>query len=323
MTAPDDPEEDIPIREVVDKSHSGAPARGTLLRDRFSTDEVFQRIVFAADEEITSTRRELFFSGLAAGFAITLTFLLYVSGTASTGGAPLASLVLYPLGFIYIILGGYQLYTENTLPPVALVLERLVSVPKLLGKWLVVLAGNFTGGLLGALVLAGTGVFSASQEATAVDIALAGVQTPWGSLFFKAVFAGLIVGGVVWIDYAVQDTVSRLLIVYLAFLAIPLSDLYHVVVSFTEVVYLVVLGEIALATGLSQFVLPVLLGNTVGGVVLVTAVNYFQTTRERLEQIRFQGPDRKLSIREVLFGGLVGRSYVRVLSEEERRERKR
>src|SRR6056297_825373 len=152
-----DPEESV--REAVERSRSGAPAVGRVVRDRFSSDEVFQRIVAAADEEITSGSRELFFSALAAGFAITITFLLYVSLTATTGGDPVVSAMLYPLGFIYIIIGGYQLYTENTLPPVALTLERLASIPALLRNWLVVLAGNFTGGALGALALVFGGVF--------------------------------------------------------------------------------------------------------------------------------------------------------------------
>ncbi|MFW5922277.1 MAG: formate/nitrite transporter family protein, partial [Halodesulfurarchaeum sp.] len=104
------------VRKAVEQSRSGAPAVGRVVRDRFSTDEVFQRIVAAADEEITAGNRELFFSGLAAGFAITITVLLYVSMTATTGGDPVLSVMLYPLGFIYIIIGGYQLYTENTLP---------------------------------------------------------------------------------------------------------------------------------------------------------------------------------------------------------------
>jgi len=99
-------------------------------------------------------------------------------------------------------------------------------------------------------------------------------------------------------------------IVYLAFLAIPLGGLYHVVVSFAETLYLVFAGRLALLTGLTGFVLPVLAGNTVGGVLLVTVVNYFQTTENRLESARFAGADRQLSVREWALGGLVGRSYV-------------
>ncbi|KTG09703.1 formate transporter [Haloprofundus marisrubri] len=302
------------VREAVDRSRSGAPAAGAVVRDRFSSDEVFQRIVAAADEEITSGSRELFFSGLAAGFAITITFLLYVSVSTATGEDPILSALLYPLGFIYIIIGGYQLYTENTLPPVALTIERLASVPALFRHWLIVLAGNFSGGAIGAAVLTWTGVFSPEAATVATDISRHGLETPWWDLFFKAVFAGLIVAGVVWVVYASRDTISRLVVVYMAFLSVPLGGLFHVVVSFTETMYLVFNGELAVLTGLTRFVLPVLLGNTIGGIALVTVVNYFQTSEHRLESARFEGANRQLSIREWLFGSFVGRSYVPLIN---------
>jgi formate/nitrite transporter FocA (FNT family)/nucleotide-binding universal stress UspA family protein len=313
---PPDPEETM--REAVERSRSGAPAVGEVVRDRFSTDEVFQRIVAAADEEITAGSRELFFSGLAAGFAITITFLLYASLTASTDGHPILSALLYPLGFIYIIIGGYQLYTENTLPPVALTLERLVSIPALLRNWIVVLAGNFAGGTVGAVALAWGGIFSPSTAATAVSLGRKGVETAPGALFAKAAFAGLIVAGVVWVEYAARDTVSRIVVVYLAFLSVPLGNLFHIVVSYTEMMYLVFVDDLPLLVGLTEFAIPVLLGNTVGGVVLVTVVNYFQTTEDRLESARFEGAKRQLSPREWVFGGLAGRSYVPLVNTGER-----
>lgn len=292
------------IRDAIEQSRSGVPAAGAVVRDRFSSDEIFHRIVAAADDEITTGVRELFFSALAAGFAITVTFLLYVSLTEAVNGAPIASALLYPLGFIYIILGDYQLYTENTLPPVALVLERLASVPALLTVWTVVLIGNFVGGTLGAFILATTGVFSPEAMVTAVGIAESGVATARWDLFFKGIFAGLIVAGVVWLDYAVQDTTSRLVMIYIAFLAIPLGNLFHVVVSATEVMFLVFRGELAFATGAFEFVLPVLLGNTIGGVVLVTVVNYFQAVERKYQEQNYQ-----LSIRETIFGKYVGKDY--------------
>lgn len=300
----------------VGRSESRAPAYGKAVPDRFSSDEVFQRIVSAADEEVTSTTRELFFSGVAAGFAITITFLMYASMSSATDSKIVGSL-LYPLGFIYIIVGGYQLYTENTLPPVALVLERLVSIPSLLRHWVTVVVGNFVGGAIGAAVLVWGGVFEPTTAETATDIALKGIETEPSVLFFKAVFAGLIVAGVVWVEYAARDTISRIVVVYLAFLAIPMGNLFHVVVSFTEVVYLSILGEAAFLPGFVGFVVPVLLGNTIGGVVLVTVVNYFQTSDERLEEARLEGADRKLSVSEWTLGSFVGRSYVPLLDTAE------
>ncbi|MEZ3166498.1 formate/nitrite transporter family protein [Halorubrum ejinorense] len=324
MTDPTQSDDDDSMREVVERSRSGAPAVGEAVRDRFSSDEVFQRIIAAADEEVTSGSRELFFSGLAAGLAITITFMLYASLTAATDSHPILSVLLYPLGFIYIIIGGYQLYTENTLPPVALTLERLASVPTLLRHWLIVLAGNFTGGAIGALVLSYGGVFSGDTVAAATYISSSGFDVPFWPLFFKAAMAGLIVAGVVWVGFASTDSFTRLAVVYLAFLAIPLGNLYHVVVSFTEVLYLIFAeslgqysGAVGLYDGLVGFVLPVLLGNTLGGIVLVTLVNYFQTSEERLEEARFEGMSRRLTVPEWVFGRAAGRSYVPILDATE------
>ena len=305
-----DPESD----GEAEGSHNDVPVRGKVVPDRFSSDEVFQRIVADAEHEVTSSTRELFFSGLAAGFAITITYLLYANMSAATDG--ILAALLYPLGFIYIIIGGYQLYTENTLPPVALTLERLASVPALFRHWMVVLSGNFLGGALGAVALAYGGVFDPATAAVAVEIAEKGVETPVWDLFFKAAFAGLIVAGVVWMDFASTETISRLAVVYLAFLAIPLGNLFHVVVSFTEVVYLMLVSDLGFATGMFGFVLPVLLGNTLGGVLLVTVVNYYQTSEKRLEIARFENV-RRLSTRELLLGNLAGRSYVPLIDTVE------
>ncbi|AZH24374.1 formate/nitrite transporter family protein [Haloplanus aerogenes] len=300
---------------ATDESGPDEGHHDDVLADQFSTDEVYQRVVADADHEVTSGTRELFFSALAAGFAITVTFLLYASVTATTE-TKFVGVLLYPLGFIYIIIGGYQLYTENTLPPVALTLERLVSVPTLFRHWLIVLAGNFLGGGLGALALAYGGVFDDATAQVAIGFAEKGIATPASALFVKAAFAGLIVAGVVWINFAARDTISRLIVVYLAFLAIPMGNLFHVVVSFTEVVYLALVTGANPLPALGGFVLPVLLGNTLGGIVLVTIVNYYQTSDRRLEIDRFQNV-RRLSLREWLVGSLAGRSYVPVIDTVE------
>jgi hypothetical protein len=113
--------------------------------DRFSGDEIFHRILASADEEIATGTMELLFSGLAAGFAITLTFVGHAAVTAFYPNNQIIAAVLYPLGFIYIILGRYQLYTENILPPVALVLAHLASLPLLLRVWGLVLFGTSSG----------------------------------------------------------------------------------------------------------------------------------------------------------------------------------
>ena len=248
-----------------------------IVRNRLSTNDTYERILLEAREEMDRSVRELLFSAVAGGLAISITFLLYASVTAATDGAPVVSAILYPLGFIYIIIGNYQLYTENTLPPVALIIDRIASLPALLRMYGIVLTGNVIGAGVGGLVLIYGGVFDPASAAAATDIAMTGVATDWWPLFFKGAFAGLIVAGVVWMDYSVRGAGARIALIYLAFLAIPVGGLFHVVVAATEVTFLVADGAIVLWAGIYGFALPVLLGNTAGGILLVTIVNYYQT----------------------------------------------
>lgn len=308
--------DDESVRQAIERSRRGAPAAGGVVSNRFETNEIFQRIIAAAGAEIETGTRELFFSALAAGFAITITFLVHASMYAQTDGDPVLSVLLYPIGFVYIILGGYQLFTENTLPPVTLVLERLSTVPSLLRIWVIVLSGNFIGGAIGALILAKTGVFSAEATTAATEIAMRGIETSFWDLFYKAGFTGLIVGGVVWLDFASRDMLSRLTVVYVAFLSISMGELYHVVVSFPELIFLVFKGYVSFGAGITEFVFPVLLGNTIGGILLVTVVNYFQTRGQRLETLQSGGSHRQLSFREIILGTKSGRTYIPARTEK-------
>lgn len=274
-----------------------------ILSDRLTSHQIFQRVIVDADEEISRDKKELFFSSLAAGFAITLTFLLYVQVYNTVGGDSITRALLYPLGFVFIILGNYQLFTENTLPPVALILERMASLPALLVMWSLVLFGNILGVTLGALTIAYGGIFSPSAVETAISLGQEGIQTGFITTFIKAVFAGLVVAGVVWLDFSFRDSISRLVLIYIAFLAIPLGGLYHIVVSTAEVVFLLAIGEATFINSLINFLLPVLLGNIFGGVILVTVVNYFQTS----DYIQSDSSIR-LGLREWLFTYDDGRS---------------
>lgn len=282
------------LRDSIDRAASGAPAAGWAVRDRFSADEIFERVLASAAEEIAIGKQRLFFSGLAAGFAIVLTFLGHAVGVATFPDNQFLSAILYPVGFIYIILGNYQLYTEETLPPVALVLARLASLPLLFRVWGIVVIGNVIGAGLGAYLLAHGEVLSPAAMAAGAEFAAVGLEHGWWTVFNRALFAGWLVAGVVWLNHAARDTVSRLLLIYVIFYMIAAADLYHVITAACEVFYYLFVTD-GSVTVVYEFWLPVFLGNTIGGVFLVTLVNYAQ-----IEQQRFPGI-RVLDARELLF----------------------
>ncbi len=288
------------VRSTLDRAESGAPAAGHAVRDLFSTDEIFQRIVATADEEFVRSNRLLFFSGLAAGLSIGLSFVARAALSAASGDpSGLVGGILYPIGFLLIVLGRYQLFTENTLTPVTLVLTRIASLPQLMRVWGVVLAANVIGAALVGLVLATTGVLDDDTFRVAVGIAEHGLEVAAGPLFWKGVFAGWLVASMVWLNHAARDTVTRFFIVFAVMYLVPAADLFHCVIGACEVLFLVFQGLATLPEA-AAFVAIVVAGNTVGGVLLVALLNYSQTRQQRFPHRDCDAME--LTWREWMFG---------------------
>ncbi len=283
---------------------SGVPKEGWAVGDRFSWKEILLRLIASADEEISEKPRGLFFSGLTAGFAIVLTLIGHATGSAQFPNNTFLAALLYPIGFIYIILGRYQLYTENTLPPVKLVLMRLASIPLLLRLWGIVLFSNILGTILGTFVMVHTNMLSQEVQEAAIGFVRHALMLSWWDIFFRALFAGWLVAGVVWINMAAKDTITRFALVYLVFFTIAACELFHVVTTAAEVLFVGFYDHSLFEIGqlFTQFWLPVLLGNTIGGVLVFTFVGYAQSERKFFPEVRV------LNFREILFSMKGGKS---------------
>ena len=271
------------VREAIATSEHGAPAVGEAVQDIFTADEIFERVVATAEEEFSTTARLLFLSGLAAGLAISLSFL---GVAALEGGIPgsgnyLLHSLLYPLGFLFVAIGRYQLFTENTLTPVTMVLTRLASLPRLLRIWGIVLVANLLGTALAALYFAEAALYSGPVQQAALEIGHAMVEQEWGVIFHKGVLAGFLIAGMVWLNHAARSTTARVLIIFVLMYTVSAAELAHCIVGSTEVLYVVFSGEATFAAYLWSFEIPAALGNTLGGVLLVAILN-FARTREKV-----------------------------------------
>lgn len=255
------------------------PAAGSNLDDWFSFPEIFRRVLASGNEELERPTTLLFWSGVAAGLALGLTFLARVTFTPVDGGSPLVANLLYPIGFLLIVLGRYQLFTENTLTPVALVLTRLASVRSLGRLWGVVLAGNLVGAVMMSALLAWSDALSDSSRVIAVELGAHATEAASSTVIARAVIAGWIVASMVWLLHGARETIARIVVVWALMYLIGVADLFHVVTGTLEVLYPVLTGD-ASWTSVPRFVGLVLLGNTVGGVVFVAVLNSAQFGRE-------------------------------------------
>ena len=271
------------LREAMEESREGAPSAGEAVTDIFSTEEVFQRIIARADEEFSQPKRLLFFSGLAAGLITSISFISRATLSAAFGlpePDPLSN-ILYPVGFIFIVIGHYQLFTETTLTPVTLVITRLASLPRLLMIWGLVFLANVLGAAIAAYFLARTGTLDPDAAEIALHMGTHALETSWGDLFAKGIIAGWLVAGMVWLVHAVRSGMARLLIIYLLMFTIPSADLFHCIIGSSETFYTLFRGEASLLAVLWGFLTPVTLGNTLGGVLLVALLNFAQTRETR------------------------------------------
>lgn len=281
------------------RAASGAPAGGEAVEDLFSADEIFQRVAATADSEFQRRPRMLFFSGVAAGLSLGVTFLARSALAGETGSGPgLPGDLLYPLGFVLVVLGGYQLFTENTLTPITLVLSRLATIPALLRLWGIVIVANLVGASGAALLMSAPHALPDENLVVAREIARDVLRQPAGTLFVRAILAGGLVASMVWLVHAVRDGIGKLVVIYGIMLLIPVAGLYHCVTGFTEAIFGVFEGEGSLADALGFFAV-VAAGNTIGGVLLVAVINYGQTADNRFSE---RSIDLRLDWRAFLLG---------------------
>jgi formate/nitrite transporter FocA (FNT family) len=239
-------------------------------------DRAHASFVEEAGAEMRVAGPALFWSALGAGLAIAFSFIAAAGAYAAApeGWQAMAAALAYPVGFVMVIGGRYQLYTENTNPPVLRVLERLTTVPALLRLWAIVLAGNAVGAVLVGSALALPGLLPAELVEAAPHVASVLHDTSLGVVFGRAVLAGWLVAALVWLLHRMEG--GELPLIWAMITVMPLLHLEHIVVGTVEASWAVASGLLAIGPALAHLAVT-LVGNTVGGVVLVAVVNVART----------------------------------------------
>jgi len=235
------------------------------------------------EDELNRHPRALMWSGLAAGLSMGFSFLASVLLNAYLPGSdswhPLVYSLGYATGFLIVVLGRQQLFTENTLTAVLPLLHRhnFSLILSLLRLWGIVLVTNLVGGLIFAVVLAKAGVAGPGFEQSLMEIAQRGVnglQFGFGSTLLGAVFAGWLIALMVWLLPVAES--ARVAIVLIITYLVGLGNFAHIIAGSTETIYAVLTGLLSPLGYVKDFFAPALIGNVLGGVVLVAVLNHAQ-----------------------------------------------
>ncbi|ARP85407.1 formate/nitrite transporter family protein [Bordetella genomosp. 9] len=225
----------------------------------------------------------LAWSGLAAGLSMGFSFLVQAvlsAGLPETEWRHLVAGLGYCTGFVIVILGRQQLFTESTLTVVLPVLmhRNAATLASALRLWAVVLAANVAGTFAFAALLTVPDVFQPSVVKALDTLSLEPMAHGFWSTTLRAVFAGWLIALMVWLLPSARS--ARLLTVLLISYVVAVSRLSHIIAGSVEAAYAVLAHHAPVRDFLLRFFAPTLLGNIIGGVSLVAMVNHASVASE-------------------------------------------
>ena len=240
---------------------------------------VYEAVRLEGEEELERPAIALAWSALAAGLSMGFSLIAESALTSYLPDAPWRPLIAragYSLGFLIVILGRQQLFTENTLTVILpLLLHKNIEIlGKVLRLWSIVLTANIAGTFLFALLVARTNFLDPSIQRAMLDIASAHVGPGFWTVVLRAVFAGWLIALMVWMMPDASS--SRVFIILVITWIIGICGFNHIIAGSTNVFVLVALGKLSIFRYITAFFIPTLLGNILGGVSLVAALAHAQ-----------------------------------------------
>ena len=240
---------------------------------------VYETIRREGEEELHRTASALAWSAFAAGLSMGFSFIaegLLMAHLPDQPWRPLIARAGYCVGFLIVILGRQQLFTENTLTVVLPLLLRkdLSTLLRVLRLWAVVLSANLVGTFLFALCVARIGIFDAHTRQCLTQIGFDHLGAGFGIVLIRAIFAGWLIALMVWVLPGAES--ARVSIIIIITYLVGISGFSHIIAGSTTMFFLLATKSISWGTYWLSFFLPTLLGNVMGGFALVAALGHAQ-----------------------------------------------
>lgn len=248
-------------------------------RSSVTVHVVHEAVRREGEDELKRSTTALAWSGLAAGLSMGFSLIgegLLRSELPDAPWRPLISKFGYSFGFVLVILGRQQLFTENTLTPILPLLHRrdratLLSVMRL---WIVVFLANLAGAAAVAWTLGNTEVFDPPVRDAFAKIGGEAIQLGFGLVLLRGIFAGWLIAFLVWMLPFAEP--SRFFVIVAVAWLIGIGGFTHVIAGSVEVFMLAATGAAPWTQAIFGYTLPSLIGNIIGGISLVAAINHAQ-----------------------------------------------
>ena len=260
--------------EERQQAASAAPLRALVIHEVLRDEGEF---------ELRRPPAALLWSGLAAGLSMGFSFLALALLQAYLPDQPWRHVLAsfgYSIGFVIVVLGKQQLFTETTLTAMlpVLVQPRWKSVGILLRMWAIVLIANIAGTLAFAWLLSRQDLFNPEVRQALSATAAVSVQGAAIPTLLKAMLAGWMIALMVWVLPSAEA--AGLFIIVLMTYVIALGQFSHIIAGSTEAAYAVMTGSASVSDYVVRFFLPTICGNMFGGIALAALLNHAPVAHE-------------------------------------------
>jgi formate/nitrite transporter FocA (FNT family) len=242
-------------------------------------DIVYHAIQREGEDELKRRSLPLAWSGLAAGLSMGFSFLsegLLKQNLPEEKWSAAVYPTGYSIGFLIVILGRQQLFTKDTLTAMLPLLRRtnlsvFINVSRL---WITVLVTNLVGAFVFAWVIARTSVIDSGLKPILNQLGREAGEPSFGTMLLRGIFAGWLIAIMAWL-LPFAESARVWVIIILAYL-VGFAQFPHIVAGAVKAFYLVALGELSPGRCFGGFIVPALIGNVIGGVLLVALLAHAQ-----------------------------------------------
>lgn len=249
--------------------------------------EIFERVLSDAESEVARPPIALGLSGLAAGLTMGFTGLGVAAALdalgADGGWQHFVAYLLYPVGFVAVIVGRAQLFTENTLYPVVLVLDRRAFFAETARLWAIVFFSNVAGVIVFAALAMKVHAVPHGVQDELAGLGVEAVDRSFGYAFWSGIVGGWLIALVAWLVEGTGGGFSLVAVTWMLTFLVGIAGLAHCIATSVEIVAAILAGS----AGIGEYALwltGATLGNAVGGVVIVSLLNYGQVMAGRSKE---------------------------------------
>lgn len=264
--------------------------------------EVARNYVTIGKNKVNTPVSKMIVLAILAGMYIAFAGVAASTASSTIENASLAKLisgVVFPGGLVMVLLAGSELFTGNCLLTIPL-LQKEVTFAGMMKNWVVVWIGNF----IGAIVVSGIcvyghqlGLFQNKLAVSCMSTAIAKCSLSFSDAFIKGIACNFLVCIAVWIAFAAKDVAGKVIGLFFPIMLFVVSGFEHSVANMYYIgvgllakgndTYVAAANEAGLdltkltwGKFFTNNLIPVTLGNIVGGAILVGALYWFCYLRE-------------------------------------------